>query len=146
MLDETTTAPPKPAGFDLAALDTSAACNQAVEIEIRHPITDEPLGVFISVLGRDSDIYQRKVRALANDAIDRQRRGKGPKKLDEAEDDNIAALAAVTTGWRNVVLHGEELAFSVANARKLYTAVKPIREQVQEAVNDLENFLRGSDG
>lgn len=139
MLENTAT----PVGFDLAAIDTIAACNKPFEVEIIHPVTKDALGVFISVVGKDSDVYRAKIKALTEESLTRSARGKSIKSVDKIEADNINALVAAITGWRNVVLDGEVLTYSNANARKLLTRILPIREQVQEAVNDLENFMPG---
>lgn len=139
MLENTDT----PVGFDLSAIDTIAACNKPFEVEIIHPVTKDALGVFISVVGKDSDVYRAKIKALTEESLTRSARGKSIKSIDKIEADNINALVAAITGWRNVVLDGEVLTYSNANARKLLTRILPIREQVQEAVNDLENFMPG---
>lgn len=130
--------------FDLASLDTVAACNKPFEIEIKS-VTGQPTGFFISVLGKDSDTYRSIVRGLADESLKRQAMGKVDTSLDKIEQRNIDALVAVTTGWRfgdsnEVPLDGEPLAFNAANARKVYERLLPVRDQVAEAVNDLENF------
>lgn len=137
----------KKSGFNLASLDTIAACNKPVEIEIRD-ITGQPTGFFISVLGKDSDIYRNLVRGMADESLKRQAMGKqSDTSLDKIEQRNIDALVAVTTGWRlgeskAVPLDDEELDCTPANVRKVYERLLPVREQVAEAINDLENFTR----
>lgn len=138
----------KSTGFDLASIDTIAACNKPQEIEIKHPVSGEGTGVFFAIVGKDSDIYRTRIKALADENIRRdhfaQQRGKAEiPTIERLERKNIDTLVAVTTGWRNVVLNGEALDFTADNARKIYTAILPVREQVQEAVNDLENFMKG---
>ena len=136
----------KKAGFDLASLDTVAACNKPVEIEIKS-VTGQPTGFFVSVLGKDSDAYRTIVRGMADESLKRQAMGKqDAATLDKIEKRNIDALVAVTTGWRfgetrTAPLDGEELDFNDANVRRLYERLLPVREQVAEAVNDLENFI-----
>ena len=140
----------KEKGFDLAALDTIEACNKAAEIEILHPLTGAPTGVFISVLGKDSDVYRGLVRGLADEKLRQQAVGRGDTAtLEKMERQNNEALAAVTTGWRTgekrvITLNGEELEFSQSNARRVYERIIPVREQVAEAVNNLENFMSRS--
>lgn len=137
----------KAKAFDLGALDTIEACNKPAEIEIRHPVTGAPTGVFISVLGKDSDVYRGRVRSLADQALRNQAAGKAPiENIDGLERKNIDALVAATVGWRSgdepvINLKGEELEFSAANARKVYEALLPVREQVAEALNNLGNFM-----
>lgn len=133
--------------FDLGSLDTIGACNKAAEIEIKHPTSGAPTGFFISVLGKDSDTYRAIIRGLADETLKRQAMGKSiDASLDKIEKRNIEALVAVTTGWRTgddpvAMLNGERLDFSAANVRKVYDAILPVREQVAEAVNNLENFI-----
>lgn len=136
--------------FDAASLDTTAACNKPFEVEIKHPTSGESAGMFINVLGSEGDAYQARVRTLANETLRRQAMGKSAladATLDKLEQKNIDALVAATVSWRSVddpdhiSLRGERLEFNPANARKLYTEIKPIRDQVAEAINNLGNFM-----
>lgn len=132
----------KTPAFDLSAIDTIAACNKATEIEITNPATGIGLGVFISVVGKDSDIYRSRIRAMANENLQREATGrKKTDTIDALEARNIGALVAATVSWRNVVLDGETLDFTPENVRTVYKRILPVREQVQEAVNDIANFL-----
>jgi hypothetical protein len=139
----------KAKAFDLSALDTIEACNKPAEIEIRHPVTGAGTGVFFSVLGRDSDTYRGRIRNLADQALRQQALGKtNHETIDQLEKKNIDALVAATTGWRTgddpvVTVKGEKLEFSPANARKVYEALLPVREQVAEALNNLAFFMNG---
>ena len=138
----------KAATFDLASIDTIAACNKPHELEIEHPVTKAKIGVFISLVGKDSDVYRKAIKAMADENIKReafaQQRGKQDiPNIDRLERKNIDVLVAATTGWRNVSLDGEVLEFSPDNARKGYERILPVREQVQAAINDLENFMPG---
>jgi hypothetical protein len=139
----------KAEAFDLGSLDTIEACNKPAEIEIKHPVTGAATDVFISVLGRDSSVYRGIVRTLANETLAKRAQGKSvDTSLDKIDDKNIEALVAVTTGWRTgdepvVIVKGERLDFSAANARRVYAELLPVRDQVQEAVDNLENFIAG---
>lgn len=139
----------KSQGFDLGALDTVEACNKPAEVEIVHPVTGAATGVYFSVLGKDSDTYRSRIRALADQSLRNQALGKAPvETIDTLERRNIDALVAATVGWRTgddpkVMLKGEALEFSPANARKVYEALLPVREQIAEALNNLGNFMNG---
>lgn len=141
----------KTAGLDLAALSTQAACEKGFELELKHPVTKAPLGVFITVLGKDSHTFRNFTRergnAMIRKQVELQRRGKQvePPTLEQAEKDSIDLLVAVTTGWRTgdepTVTHdGRALPFNADNVRFLYKE-SWIRDQVDEAVGDLENFM-----
>jgi hypothetical protein len=133
-------------GFNLASLDTVAACNKPFEIEIKS-VAGDPTGFFVSVLGRDSDVYRGRIRALADESLRKSATGKAQAEtLDKLEQRNIDALVAATVSWRfgdgNVVpLDDEELEFNPANVRKVYERLLPVRDQVSEAIGNLENFM-----
>lgn len=134
---------------DLSALDTIAACNVPKEIELVHPVSRVGLGIFFSVVGKDSDAYRSRIRAMADENLRRANAGlPGDTSLSKLEAKNIDTLVAAITGWRGekpgvVTLNGKELAFSADNVREVLTKLPAAREQVQGAVNDLGNFMSG---
>jgi len=145
------------APLDLDALDTCAACDKGAEIELRHPTTGEPVGIFVTILGKDSEVFRQHVKEDVNTRIRRQaladKRGKdvAPPTAEEAEEKATDLLVVCTVGWRQriegdnfkstITYKGEELAFTVANAKKLYSNLLWFRRQVDEAIGDLENFM-----
>lgn len=139
----------KAKSFDLGSIDTIAACNKPFELEIKHPATGLGTGVFISVLGRDSDVYRGRVRAMADQAMRLAAIGKpnpNDASLDKAEAKSIEALVAATVGWRTgddptVSVKGEKLSFTPENVARVYRELLPVREQVQGAINDVANFM-----
>lgn len=144
---EEPTMPAKKSAFSLNALDTVAACNKPVEVQIKD-VRGNPTPFFVKVLGAHSDPYRGRVRAMADEQLRQQATGKGApaSTLDALEHRNIDALVAATVDWRvgdskAVELDGEELEFSADNARKVYERLLPVREQVAEAINDLGNFM-----
>lgn len=149
-MSEVKTAAATPQTGDLAALDTVAACNVPREIELVHPVTRVGLGTFFSVVGKDSDIYRGRLRALVDENLRRQNAGlPGDTSLSKIEAKNINTLTAAITGWRGpkgpgvVTLRGEDLKFSTDNVRRVLTELLSAREQAQEAVNDLSGFMPG---
>lgn len=142
--------------FDFAALDLAEKCDAPFEFELKHPATEEPLGVFFSVVGSESATFQDYVRNKANEA--RRRNAKGKAEIITVEDETamlIDAVVACLKGWRTVkdgksdpvvILAGEALTFSPDNARKLLGnpgfawAVR----QINAATGDLGNFTNPS--
>lgn len=139
--------------LDLASLDTVAACDAGAEIELLHPTTDAPLGIFISVLGRDSRVFKDYTRQSINtrlrkEAVNRKR-GRDPEvaTVEAAEEDSTAALVACTQGWRTgdvktLLFKGQDLPYSPPNALLVYNALPWIKRQVDEGIGDLANFLK----
>lgn len=139
---------PKAKPIDLASLDLTAAADKGFELELLHPVTKAPLGVFVGLVGKDSTVFREHVRRTANDRLRKQamqqRRGKDVDvpTVEKIEAEAIELLAACTTGWRNLEYRGVSLPFSAVNARVIYTDLPWIREQVDEAIGDLENFTQ----
>lgn len=138
----------KTSAFDLASLNTTEACNAGADVEIRHPVTNVPLGMSIRVLGKDSDTFKEHTRQSLNARFRREgmahKRGKdtSPRTIEEIEQENIDLLVACTVGWKGVVLSGEELVFTAENVRKIYKGYPWIFDQVNEAIGALETFLK----
>lgn len=137
----------KAAAIDLSSLDTSVACARGFELELQHPITKAPLGSFITIVGKDSPAFEGFVKRQANDTLRRrfqlERKGRDAEAptVEEIEARSIDLLVAATTGFRNITFEGADLSFNEDNARKLYTTLKWVRGQVDEAIGDLENFM-----
>jgi len=100
------------------------------------------------VLGKDSDIYRGRIRAMADESLRRSNAGlPGDTSLSKWEAKSVETLVAVTTAWRGpkgegvVTLGGADLQFTTENVRKVLTDLPAVREQVQEAVNNLGNFI-----
>jgi hypothetical protein len=150
--------------FDLMSLDTESACDKGAEIELVHPITKKPTGVVWGIVGRDSKIFQNAVRAQIDEDTRRaamaRKRGKDPEILttEQKEARGIALLAACSTHWkfierneqtgeviseRNTLpLEGRELEFTQANVLIVLKKLSAAREQIDEGIADLENFMK----
>lgn len=143
--------------MDFASLDLAVVTEQPHEFELLHPETKEGLGVFVSVIGSESETFQSYMREKANaarlKAFGQQRRGKPdePATVEAEEDMVIDAIATCMTGWRTVtegksapviVWGADRLEFSKANAAKWLKHFRWVRLQVNEATADLANFIK----
>lgn len=153
-----TNAKTNPPGFDFDSLDLAVAAETPFEFELTHPESKEGLGVFVSVIGSESETFQAYIRREANaarlKAFQRQRKGgeDKPTTIEEEEAAIIEALATCVKGWRTVI-DGEskpvikwgdaELPFSHDNVVKWLTRFKFVRAQVNEATGELGNFIKG---
>ena len=154
---------PKAELFDIGSIDTVAASDAGTEVELLHPTTRKPLGVFISILGKHSNTFREIVRerinrrAAAEQRAARRNKPLEPRTAEEIEREGLELLAACSTGWRSetrdekgdvvanetvMVFKGEKLPFSTANALKVYTEMLWVREQIDEAIGDIENFIQ----
>lgn len=134
--------------FDLASLDTVKASNDGAEIEIRHPLTNAPLGMFVTVVGKDGDIFRQFQREKFNELLRAEAHAKArgkqtpPKSAEDYEDDMLTMLVRCTKGWRNVIYDKEPLDFTAENVRMVYKKAPWFRDQINEAVGDLANFMK----
>ena len=140
-------------GLDLASLDTKQASEQGAEIELRHPVTNDKLGIFISILGQDSKAFTELKRKRHDTMLRKfqaaKRRGKDTELpgYDESKEQDIETLVVCTTGWRDndkptITIGGEELPFTTANATIVYRDFQWIFDQINEAITDYANFMK----
>lgn len=133
--------------IDLSTLDTVKASNAGYELELLHPITKAPLGQFITVLGKDSDEFKRHNRETQNDRLRQNAKAARARKdlpvttAEETEEEGTLLLVACTIGFRNIQFNGD-YSFTPENAYKLYKAFPWIREQIDSAIVDTENFMK----
>lgn len=151
-----------PNAIDLADLDTAKASDKGAEIELLHPTKQTPLGIFVTVLGKDSEVFKSQVKSDINAAVRKEafakRRGKhvDPMTAEEAEEKAIELLVLCTLGWRSetkdekgevvaneptITLGSEKLSFSIINAKRVYSDFIWFRRQIDDAIGDLENFI-----
>lgn len=136
------------AGVDLNAIDTVAASNRGAEIQLKHPVTLEPMPAYITVLGKDSDAFKQTFRKKVNGRIAREaiakKRGQNvePPTIEDGEEDAIDLLVACTVGWRGLMRGDQAIEFSPEAARDLYRSTEWIRTQVDTAIADLALFMK----
>lgn len=134
--------------FDLSMLDTASACDKGSEIELRHPVSNVPMGMYITIVGKDSKEFRDYTHAKINERLRKeayaQKRGKDVdvRTVESIEAENIELLVACTKGWRGIVKDGVEVPFNVKNAIALYQDYRWIYDQINEAIGDYENFLK----
>jgi hypothetical protein len=137
--------------FNLSSLDTTAVAESGAVMKVRNFATGEVLmtedkkPVTIVLAGEDSERFKKADLANRNRRIDRMQVGVRGAKASAAEldSDNLEMLVAVTIGWSNIAIDGDdELPFSHDNARVLYTKLPWLREQAQAFVLDRTNFLK----
>jgi hypothetical protein len=132
---------------DLAQIDTVAASNEGFRVQIYHPGTHEDLDIMIDVLGKDSDECQKMSRIQSKKRMAKMAKGGYRSNqvipLEEIEADNLELLAACTKGWTNVILDGKLVECNKANAVMIYERFPWIKEQVDIAIGDRANFIKG---
>lgn len=133
--------------LDLNSIDTVAGSNDGFDVRLYHPGTHEDLDIIITVLGKDSDEFNKVTRAQSKKRMAKMskngfRSNMTSIPIEEVEQDNITLLAACTKQWIGVVLEGKELECTQANAYMIYDKFPWIREQIDTAIGDRANFIR----
>jgi hypothetical protein len=134
--------------FHLPQLDTRTQAESGVKVTLKGlDGTDLPCGLVL--LGGDSKAYRAAQRKLTRARLERtqQLRGKlaDDKTLDQADAEEIEALADVTIGWWGMVdSKQKEVQFSREGVIALYTQFPIIREQADNAVVDRTRFIQPS--
>ena len=127
--------------FDLTAFDgLQAAQDEGVQVEILHPATFDPLGMTITIAGKDSIHAKNFDRTESN----RRNKGRRTKKMEAGERQEylLKRLAACTLSWTGVVDGGKVLECNRENALLVYNRLPFIADQVGEAASDYELFIK----
>ncbi|MFN3858110.1 MAG: hypothetical protein ACK4RV_10190 [Caulobacter sp.] len=133
--------------MDLAQIDTTKAANEGAVLELlgpdEAPLVDENgAPVTITLLGKDSEVFNRETNARANRVLNQRGRQKITVEASRAE--GVRLLAKCTVAWAGIKVRGEFLDCTYENALKLYTEFAFIREQVDAFIGDRSNFTKAS--
>ncbi len=130
-------------GFDLSKLDTAAGANAGVDIKLYHPGTGEDIDGTITILGQDSDEFQRISRMQQKKRMEKIRKGGRGFILspEEIEQNSIELLAGCSKGWSGNLF--KDLPFSRDAAEACYKKFPWMREQVDTGMGDRANFIKG---
>lgn len=135
--------------MDLSSFDTTSS---SAVMPVRHPVSGDPLftdddePITITLLSADSEEYEQAMHDAQRSTARAAAQTDGIPDPTGTQRRAIAVLAKVITGWENIVVNGEELAYSKSNATTLLTKVKFIREQVSRFISNRANFLEASEG
>lgn len=133
--------------IDLSSIDTVAGSNEGFEVQIYHPGTNEDLGITINILGKDSDEFQKVSRAQSKKRMAKLAKGGGFRtsviSVEEIDRDGLELLAACTKSWSGVIVEGKTVECNKDNAIDLYERFPWIKEQVDAAMGDRANFIKG---
>lgn len=141
-------------GFDLTQLETTTPSDRPAKMEVHHPVSDEVLTfvdatgvtrpVVIFLHGAESTIARNKRRELQRNRFGKLMRGKMKVTPEQVEAEQNDMFASLTSGWEGIAWKGQELPFSLSNARMLYAEMSWVRNQVDDFINELGNYLGNS--
>jgi hypothetical protein len=125
-------------------LSTLQPTDDPVCVDIVHPITRIALGPKVYVFGMDSAVYRKVQSDLQAKRFARMTPGKMRLTPAELEEEAMTVLATCTNSWKDVVWDKKPLECNMENAKMLYRALPWLREQVDMAMSDRENFIKAS--
>ena len=122
-----------------------------IEVELKHPSTFENLknddgsDMTVTVYAPHSKEYKAAVHEQTNIRL-KQMQSKGSRSTttitaEDLEESGIKMLAKTTKDW-NITAGGKKPKFTEEEAKKIYSEVFWIREQIEEAVADAEVFTQ----
>jgi hypothetical protein len=132
--------------FEISEFETA----DVADMPVKNPKTGKPvmlpggkLPVTIKLAGRDSEIYRKISRELANKRAEAVRNGADASLGDEdLENEALDLLSTLTLGWEGITANKEPYPFSPENARKLYERLPWLREEVDRFVGNRANFMK----
>ncbi len=132
----------------------AASVSETFKMPIISPLTDKPLKdksgkeAFIELLSADSDVGRKLDREQQQALTQRAMRGNRAGVGDDALEQNILKLAALTRGWLLLDLDGHpiDVAFSPQNAVELYSdpGMGWLYRQAFTAAHEVANFIKRS--
>jgi hypothetical protein len=130
--------------FDLSTV----VLEQSVELELRHPVSKEPLGAKIHLAGQQHPLRKKIVHERQRRLRKQFQRSGKFAFVDpaEEEEDTLEFVVGCTLGWSGISFDGKPLDFSPDNARRIYADPKLawLRDQVVALLYDDESFIHTS--
>lgn len=127
--------------MDLSAFEVD---DQPFPVEVVHPVSGKPIGLVIQVVGTDSAAYQNIQRKLQNRRLQKWQRNRSTKmSAEQLEEEQLELLCSCIHSWTGMVVDGKEVEFSPDAAREILVRFPFVREQIDEAIGDRANFLKG---
>jgi hypothetical protein len=130
--------------MDLKKLDSVAACEQGLDVPIKHP-DGTPTDITFKVIGVDSKVFRQGHATLQAKLKLAEKRGKEIPH-DDIEGEYCRLMARCTLGWENLTDGGKDVPFSQDKAAEIYENYPIIKSQVFVALLDREAFLGNSQG
>ena len=111
------------------------------EVELRHPATDEGLGMFFSLRSPHSDEVRKAERSWLNKRLAKRKQNLTAESLEAAAE---AKIESAVSGWRfesEVTIDGEQPEFSPSALRALIRDHVWIRQFLDEELGDFGSFF-----
>lgn len=127
--------------MDFGKIDLEKASNKGASCHLNDPVygtplfTEEGAKITVSVLGRDSGVF-RKAMAVASE------REAVSGFSDQGLANTVEVMAAMVTGWQNIIWGGKPLEFTPENVTMFLTKFPPVLKQLDVFVGKRSNFFK----
>lgn len=114
-------------------------------IDILHPATKEPIGLTIKLRPESHPAVREAVRKTMNDRLS----GRGKITAERLEANRLEIIIAAVGGWAwqgDTNFEGSKPEFAEPNVRKVLKHLAWIKEQVDQALAETDEFFRTADG
>lgn len=128
--------------LDISALDSVAVAEEGIEVPIISPRTGAT-GPKIRAKGSHSERFQELLARKRKADQLRERNPVARAVAPDEADDTAEILAEVTLGWTDMYENGVALAFTRAEAKRVYLRYPVIRVQLLDALVNAANFVKG---
>ncbi len=118
-------------------------------LELKDPagepdLKPDGMPVTITLAGTESKAWKKARNIVGNKYIQSTSRNQKQRSFEDGLDDIAFQLAAVTLAWDGIMLDGQVIECTQANAKRVYLESDTIREQVDLFVGDRKNFWKAS--
>lgn len=131
--------------MDIRDIDFSDLKPSEREIEIKHPVTEEPLGLRFRIMSFDDDRMKRVRRQLRDKNISLSRKSKAFSAAEEEENANLLMFTAILGWeWHGDMLNrtnGEGMDFNQRNFNYVVNELVIVRNQLLEVFNEDKDFF-----
>lgn len=138
---------------DLDQFDVLERSNEGIEFELLSPQDGAPTGIFLRVLGQDSDAYQEVMWRQQTAKFAQMAAGGGKLEMDAKENaqNALELICACVTSWSvgrepwtgHIVKGGKKLAATPDNVMAILRSQPSFRNQADAQIHNRANFLKG---
>lgn len=130
--------------FDLASLDAlKSNQDDGVELKIKHPVSQEPIGLTLRVAGYESDAVKKVQRRQTNERLKMQRKKVTAEEIERSGREVVVAAVMSWQGDADFELDGAPLPeFSKEAVEAIVRRFPFIGTQIDDFASDQSNFLQ----
>ncbi|AVY67161.1 hypothetical protein [Xanthomonas translucens] len=110
------------------------------DIDIKHPVTEEEIGLRITLLPSTHP----QVKAAARKSLNERLAGKGKLTAEKIEQNRMDMLVASVSGWDwqgDLTFKGEKPAFNDDNLRKVLKHLSWMQDQIDAELGNSADFF-----